>query len=196
MVLLEHIPSNLNGNLACHPKLAASRPAAHRRASTFALPPSRCALRRTSRALVGTLRTRVMSEGWRRRPDLNRGWRFCRAIPGPSRAICCFHDRARNVSCSIGSADRQLALIVCGVGGNWAASAHRGHSSGTAQREAARAARLPIPIEVLPPGPLVSLGAPAVRMPPPRQVTGTEWRQKTSSGRSPTRRTVGWTVNE
>jgi hypothetical protein len=23
-----------------------------------------------------------MREGWRRRPDLNRGWRFCRAIPG------------------------------------------------------------------------------------------------------------------
>ena len=22
-----------------------------------------------------------MSEGWRRRPDLNRGWRFCRPLP-------------------------------------------------------------------------------------------------------------------
>src|SRR4029077_9817843 len=31
--------------------------------------------------MVGILRLHRMSEGWRRRPDLNRGWRFCRPLP-------------------------------------------------------------------------------------------------------------------
>ena len=50
--------------------------------------------------------------------------------------------------------------------------------------------RLPIPFEVpQEPGPLVSLGAPAVQMPQPRQVIGTEWRQTTTrpARRSPPR---------
>jgi hypothetical protein len=44
---------------------------------------------------TGTSRPRrreLSKEFWRRRPDLNRGWRFCRAIPGRFRAIAATDD--------------------------------------------------------------------------------------------------------
>jgi hypothetical protein len=41
------------------------------------------------------------NKAWRRRPDLNRGWRFCRAIPGPFSPIDDSHDHARTHITSI-----------------------------------------------------------------------------------------------
>jgi len=128
-------------------------------------------------------------------PGFEPGWRFRRPSPVASR-----RSLARMIAPELAGVQPDAPIVShrrsCVALAEIGRLRHRGHSSGTAQREAAGAARLPIPIEVPPQGSRVSPGAPAVRMPQARQVTGTEWRQKTSSGRSPTRRTVGWTVNE
>lgn len=49
-------------------------------------------------------------------PDLNREWRFCRAIPGGFRAIEVSDERARNRRRSVGSADGCFLHVVFGVG--------------------------------------------------------------------------------
>ena len=55
-------------------------------------------------------------ENWRRRPDLNRGSRFCRAIPGCSCGIEGLSYRSKNPNCPIVYVDRWIALIVDTVG--------------------------------------------------------------------------------
>ena len=83
-------------------------------------PPSRCALRWTSFAVSCSLACHrsspQASEGWRRRPDLNRGWRFCRAIPGRFPAIADPHDCTGTDCLSVGCVDRQLVSAVAGLG--------------------------------------------------------------------------------
>jgi hypothetical protein len=67
-------------------------------------------------------------------PGFEPGWRFCRAIPGDSRAITDPRNVDRNHERSIACGNRPFTRIVSGVGRNWALSVRRGHIPGTALR--------------------------------------------------------------